>query len=100
MKSGSLRGMAGGYAAGAAHSPDQLALILAQRTQAVPGQVPLDPAQLGSLAAQGTGTYSISSLATRANGSRAQIRSVIRIGSGGSFGQLYLPLSWRVGESD
>jgi general secretion pathway protein K len=79
---------------------DQLSLILAQRTQAVPGQLPQDPAQLGSLAAQGTGTYSISSLATRADGSRAQLRAAIRIGSGGSFGQLYLPLSWRVGESD
>ena len=79
---------------------DQLALIMAQRTQAVPGQLPPDPAQLGSLAAQGTGTYSISSLATRADGSRAQLRAAIRIGSGGSFGQLYLPLSWRVGESD
>lgn len=79
--------------------PDQLALILSQRNTAIPGQ-PLDPAQLGSLAAQGTGTYSVSSLATRADGSRAQIRAAIRIGSGGSFGQLYLPLSWRVGESD
>lgn len=79
---------------------DQVALILAQRNTALPGQGVVDPAQLGSLAAQGTGTYSISSLATRSNGSRAQIRSVIRIGSGGSFGQLYLPLSWRVGESD
>jgi general secretion pathway protein K len=79
---------------------DQLALVLSQRTQALPGQVPQDPAQLGSLAAQGTGTYSISSLATRADGSRAQIGAAIRIGSGGSFGQLYLPLSWRVGESD
>ena len=79
---------------------DQLALVLAQRTQAIPGQVPQDAAQLGSLAAQGTGTYSISSLATRADGSRAQIGAAIRIGGGGSFGQLYLPLSWRVGESD
>lgn len=79
---------------------DQLALILAQRSTALPGQVPVDPAQMGSLAAQGTGTYSVSSLATRPDGSRAQIRAAIRIGSGGSFGQLYLPLSWRVGESD
>ena len=78
---------------------DQLALVLAQRAQALPAQPP-DPAQLGSLAAQGTGTYSISSLATRADGSRAHIGAAIRIGSGGSFGQLYLPLSWRVGESD
>lgn len=79
---------------------DQVALILAQRNPALPGQAPADPSQPGALAAQGTGTYSISSLATRTDGSRAQIRAVIRIGSGGSFGQLYLPLSWRVGESD
>ena len=39
-------------------------------------------------------------LATRADGSRAHIGAALRIGSGGSFGQLYLPLSWRVGESD
>jgi general secretion pathway protein K len=79
---------------------DQMALILSQRSTAFPGQVPLDPAQIGSLAAQGTGTYSISSVATRADGSRAHVAAAIRMGGGGSFGQLYLPLSWRVGESD
>lgn len=80
--------------------PDQIALIQSQRLQPQAGQPPADPAQLGSLAAQGTGTYSISSLATRKDGTRAQLRAAIRIGSGGSFGQLYLPLSWRVGELD
>ena len=80
--------------------PEQMALVLSQRNEGVPGQVPVDPAQVGSLAAQGTGTYSISSLATRADGSRAHVGAAIRIGGGGSFGQLYLPLSWRVGESD
>jgi general secretion pathway protein K len=79
---------------------DQVALIQAQRLEPQAGQPPPDPALMGSLAAQGTGTYSISSLATRKDGTRAQLRAAIRIGSGGSFGQLYLPLSWRVGESD
>lgn len=79
---------------------DQLAQVLAQRTQSPTQPLPDDPAQAGSLAAQGSGTYSISSLATRKDGSRARIQAAIRIGSGGSFGQLYLPLSWRVGESD
>ncbi len=85
---------------------DQVALILAQRglppaDQVSPaGQPPPDPGQTGSLAAQGTGTYSVSSLATRSDGTRAQIQATLRIGSGGAFGQLYLPLSWRVGESD
>lgn len=85
---------------------DQVALILAQRGLPPVGQVPPagqpppDPVQTGSLAAQGTGTYSISSLATRSDGTRAQIEAALRIGSGGAFGQLYLPLSWRVGESD
>lgn len=80
--------------------PDQVALIQSQRLEPQAGQPPPDPALIGSLAAQGTGTYSISSLATRKDGTRAQLRAAIRIGSGGSFGQLYLPLSWRVGESD
>jgi general secretion pathway protein K len=79
---------------------DQVALILAQRALPQAGQPPADPGQIGSLAAQGTGTYSISSQASRSDGSRAQIQVALRIGSGGAFGQLYLPLSWRVGESD
>ena len=79
---------------------DQVAVILAQRALPQAGQPGPDPGQVGSLAAQGTGTYSVSSVASRSDGSRAQIRVAIRIGSGGGFGQLYLPLSWRVGESD
>lgn len=79
---------------------DQVALIIAQRALPQQGQPPPDPGQIGSLAAQGTGTYSISSLATRTDGTQAQIQAAFRIGSGGAFGQLYLPLSWRVGESD
>lgn len=79
---------------------DQVALILAQRALPQAGQAPPDLGQVGTLAAQGTGTYSISSLASRSDGTGAQIQAALRIGSGGAFGQLYLPLSWRVGESD
>ena len=50
--------------------------------------------------AEGSGTYSISSRATRPDGTRVRIQAAIRIGGGGGFGQLYLPLSWRVGETD
>jgi general secretion pathway protein K len=58
------------------------------------------PGQLATLAAQGTGTYSISSLATRADGTRVRIQMTLRIGGGSGSGQLYLPLSWHVGETD
>ena len=37
--------------------------------------------------AQGSGTYSISSRATRPDGTRVQIQAAIRIGGGGGFGR-------------
>lgn len=74
--------------------------ILAQRSQAQAGATDPAAAPTDALAAQGTGTYSILSRATRPDGTRVQIQTAIRIGGGGGFGQLYLPLSWRVGESD
>ncbi len=81
-------------------TPEQVGVVLAQRGQGAPGQPAPLPGQLDTLAAQGTGTYSISSLATRADGTRVRIQAAIRIGGGGGSGQMYLPLSWRVGESD
>jgi general secretion pathway protein K len=59
-----------------------------------------NPGAAGPVAAQGSGTYSISSRATRPDGTRVQVQAAIRIGGGSGFGQLYLPLSWRVGETD
>jgi general secretion pathway protein K len=81
-------------------TPEQVAVVLAQRGETVPGQPAPLPGQTDTLAAQGTGTYSISSQATRADGTRVRIQAAIRIGAGGGSGQLYLPLSWRVGETD
>jgi general secretion pathway protein K len=73
-------------------TPEQVSAALDQRQSAT---------QPGSpLAAGGSGTYSISSRATRPDGTRVQVQAAIRMGGGGGFGQLYLPLSWRVGESD
>jgi len=68
----------------------QAAAVLGQRE--APGALPVT--------AQGSGTYSISSRATRPDGTRVQVQAAIRIGGGAGFGQLYLPLSWRVGETD
>lgn len=78
----------------------QIEQVLAQRGTPTAGQPVPAPGQLSSLAAQGTGTYSISSRATRPDGTMVQIHATIRVGGGGGFGQLYLPLSWRVRESD
>ncbi|MEO8162025.1 MAG: type II secretion system minor pseudopilin GspK [Arenimonas sp.] len=74
----------------------QVEQALRQREPPPPGA----PAAAAPPVAQGTGTYSISSRATRPDGTRVQVQAAIRIGGGGGFGQLYLPLSWRVGESD
>ena len=79
-------------------APDQLAQILAQRAPRTGDKASED--QSAALAGQASGTYSVSSLATRADGSRVQLQAAIRIGGGGGLGQLYLPLSWHVGESD
>jgi general secretion pathway protein K len=72
----------------------QVTDFLGQRENAQAG------AGTGPITAQGSGTYSISSRATRPDGTRVQIQAAIRVGGGGGFGQLYLPLSWRVGETD
>jgi len=72
----------------------QVTAFVGQREAPAPGQ------GAGPVSAQGSGTYSISSRATRPDGTRVQIQAAIRIGGGGGFGQLYLPLSWRVGETD
>lgn len=53
-----------------------------------------------TLAAQGSGTYDISSRTTRSDGSTVEVTATVRIGASGAFGRLYTPLSWRVGDPD
>jgi general secretion pathway protein K len=71
-----------------------------QAAQAIGQRESPSPGGGAPITAQGSGTYSISSRATRPDGTRVQVQAAIRIGGGGGFGQLYLPLSWRVGETD
>lgn len=78
---------------------EQVGQLLGQR-EASAAQASLESGSDAQNVGQGTGTYSISSRATRPDGTRVQVQATIRIGGGGGFGQLYLPLSWRVGESD
>lgn len=74
--------------------------LLAARAALQPGLPP--PVLIGGfvLAAAGTGTYSISSRATRADGPGAEIHATVRVGAGGFLGQVYTPLSWRHGHQD
>lgn len=74
--------------------------LLAARAALQPGMAP--PVLGGGfvLATMGTGTYSISSRATRADGPGAELHATLRVGAGGFLGQVYTPLTWRHGLED
>ncbi|MGH8029954.1 MAG: general secretion pathway protein GspK [Arenimonas sp.] len=74
--------------------PLQVQAIMAGREPVAPG-APVVP-----LAASGTGTYSISSRATRLDGTRAVVHATVRLGATSGLGLLYTPLAWRVGDPD
>ena len=74
--------------------PIQVDSILAGREPRAPGSPP------APLAGSGTGTYSISSRATRPDGTRAVVHATVRLGAASGLGQLYTPLAWRVGDPD
>lgn len=78
----------------------QVALVLAQRNAWQPGLPPPTLPDGTVLSGQGSGTYSVSSRATRSDGTQAQVSAILRQGGGGAFGQIYTPLAWRVGEND
>jgi general secretion pathway protein K len=80
--------------------PPQVAQLLAQREAWQPGMPVFTLPDGNPLATGGTGTYSISSVAIEADGSRAEITAILRAGANGNFGQLYTPLAWRVGNID
>ena len=81
-------------------APPVIEQILGARAQLQPGLPP--PALPGGivLAAGGTGTYSVSSRAARADGPRAELEATVRVGAGGFLGQVYTPLVWRYGQQD
>jgi general secretion pathway protein K len=68
--------------------------ILARREPGAPGP------PTGPLAGSGSGTYSISSRATRPDGTRAVVHATVRLGAASGVGLLYTPLAWRVGDPD
>ena len=80
--------------------PLQIERLLAARAAWQPGlPVPVQP-DGSTLAVVGSGTYSVASRATRADGSQVEVTATLRIGAGSGFGQLYAPLAWRAGEPD
>jgi general secretion pathway protein K len=81
-------------------APPLIEQILAARALVQPGLPP--PTLPGGivLAAGGTGTYSVSSRAVRADGPRAELEATVRVGAGGFLGQVYTPLVWRYGQQD
>jgi general secretion pathway protein K len=81
-------------------APALVEQIVAARALLQPGLPP--PTLPGGivLAAGGTGTYSISSRAARADGPRAELEATVRVGAGGFLGQVYTPLAWRYGQQD
>lgn len=81
-------------------APAVIEQVLAARAQLQPGMPP--PVLPGGivLAASGTGTYSISSRAARADGPMAELETTVRVGAGGFLGQVYTPLVWRHGQQD
>jgi general secretion pathway protein K len=81
-------------------APAVVEQILAARAQLQPG-LPPPPLPGGIvLATSGTGTYSISSRAARADGPMAELETTVRVGAGGFLGQVYTPLVWRHGQQD
>ena len=81
-------------------APPVVEQILGARALIQPGLPP--PTLPGGivLAASGTGTYSISSRAARADGPKAELEATVRVGAGGFLGQVYTPLVWRYGQQD
>ena len=80
--------------------PAQVAQLVAVRGAWRPGLPPPLMPDGSTLAAVGSGTYSVASRATRPDGSQVEVTATLRIGAGTGFGQLYAPLAWRAGEPD
>lgn len=80
-------------------TPDEVNRIVTSR-ELPPGQGQPTRPDGGELAPRGTGTYSISSRATRRDGTQARITMTLRLGGNGASGSLYTPLALLEGDSD
>ncbi|MEO8742622.1 MAG: hypothetical protein ABI365_05455, partial [Lysobacteraceae bacterium] len=83
-------------------SPDNADLFQGQRQNWQPGSAappPVLPNGQPFVVQPGTGTYDISSQATLADGTKLTVDAIVRVSQAGPFGQLYVPLQWREGES-
>lgn len=79
-------------------APERVALLLAAREPRPPAAgAPV--ASGDAIAPRGTGTYSISSRATRSDGTQARITVTLRMGGNGASGALFTPLAWQEGDS-
>lgn len=65
----------------------------------MPGAPPTMPDGQPIVAQPGSGTYDISSTATLTDGTKLTLDAIVRTSQPGPFGQLYVPLQWREGES-
>ncbi len=78
-------------------------LFQSQRNGWQPGSSvapPLMPNGQPYVVQAGTGTYAISSRAHLRDGTTLTVNAIVRASQPGPFGQLYVPLQWREGESN
>ncbi|MBS0194275.1 MAG: general secretion pathway protein GspK [Proteobacteria bacterium] len=83
-------------------SADSAGQFLTQRQgwqPGAPGNGPVLPGGQPLLAQAGSGTYDISSQAKLADGTTITLDAIVRASQPGPFGQLYVPLQWRQGDS-
>ncbi len=83
------------------YAPDAVDLFLTQREAWRAGLDPplALPNGQAFVAQPGTGTYEIRSRATLVDGTALTLDAIVRVAQAGPFGQLYVPLQWREGES-
>ena len=84
-------------------SADNADVFKAQRESwhpGAPGAPPPLPDGQPFVVQPGTGTYDISSRAHLRDGTTLTVNAIVRASQTGPFGQLYVPLQWREGESN
>ncbi|HEY2345229.1 MAG TPA: type II secretion system minor pseudopilin GspK [Xanthomonadaceae bacterium] len=83
-------------------SSENADLFLGQRQAwqpSAPGAPPVMPGGQPFVVQPGTGTYDISSKVHMSDGTSLTVNAIVRASQPGPFGQLYVPLQWREGDS-